>query len=242
MSTLEVHELSFAYGLAKVLHGVDLRVDDGEIVALVGTNGAGKTTLLNVLAGTHRAGDGRIELDGENVTGLSQPALVQRGIVLVPEGREVFSSLAVEDNLRLGAYARRREVDFGPEIERVFEIFPRLQDRSNQRAGTLSGGEQQMLAIGRALMARPKLLLLDEPSLGLAPQLVTLIMHTVARLRDEEGITVLIVEQNARAALKLADRGYLLDTGEVGIEGASHELIADERVMSAYLGRSETGN
>jgi branched-chain amino acid transport system ATP-binding protein len=237
MSTLEVQNMRFAYGLVEVLHGVSFAVDEGEILALIGPNGAGKSTLLNVISGAFSPTHGEVRLDGEDVTGRSQARLVKQGVILVPEGRQVFDALSVEDNLDLGAFSRRRESDFASERQRVFELFPRLEDRRAQKAGTLSGGEQQMLAIGRALMARPRLMLLDEPSLGLAPQLVTLIMDTIRQLRDD-GITVLLVEQNARAALKLADRACLLDTGEIRAQGTAAELAQDERVLSVYLGGS----
>jgi branched-chain amino acid transport system ATP-binding protein len=235
MSVIEATNLRFAYGPVEVLHGINLRVNEGEIVSVIGPNGAGKTTLLNVLAGTHRAASGTITLFGKDVTRASQSTIVRHGLALVPEGRQVFASMTVDDNLTLGAYARRRTVDAAKQRELVFELFPRLADRRGQLAGTLSGGEQQMLAIGRALMSDPRVLLLDEPSLGLAPRVVSLIMRTIGQLRDT-GRTIVLVEQNAKAALRLADRGYLLETGVVRTEGPASELADDPRVVAVYLG------
>ena len=237
MSVIEAKDLRFAYGPVEVLHGISLRVDEGEIVSVIGPNGAGKTTLLNVLGGVHRAASGTITLFGQDVTRASQSSVVRRGLALVPEGRQVFASMTVDDNLTLGAYARRRTVNAAKQRDLVFELFPRLAERRGQLAGTLSGGEQQMLAIGRALMSDPQVLLLDEPSLGLAPQFVSLIMRTIGQLRDM-GRTIVLVEQNAKAALRLADRGYLLETGTVYTEGPAHELSKDPRVLAVYLGGS----
>jgi branched-chain amino acid transport system ATP-binding protein len=238
MRALEIKDLSFAYGLVEVLSDVTLHVDEGEIVALIGPNGAGKSTLLNVIAGTYRGARGGVQLFGDAIEGATQVDRVRRGVVLVPEGREVFASLDVEDNLRLGAYARRRSGDTAESLKDVYEFFPRLADRRRQVAGTLSGGEQQMLAIGRALMSGPRVLLLDEPSLGLAPQLVAGILGKLRELRDR-GITILLVEQNARAALRLADRGYLLETGSVSVSGTAEELTTDKHVLSVYLGAGD---
>ena len=235
MPVIEVSGLRFAYGPVQVLHGVDLVVEEGEIVCVIGPNGAGKTTLLNVLGGAHRARGGSVRLRGDDVTRASQRSLVRRGLTLVPEGRQVFASMTVDDNLALGAYARRRAVDGDRQRDLVFELFPRLAERRAQLAGTLSGGEQQMLAIGRALMSDPSVLLLDEPSLGLAPQFVSLIMRTVARLRDS-GRTIVLVEQNAKAALRLADRAYLLETGAMRADGPAAAMARDPRVVAAYLG------
>jgi branched-chain amino acid transport system ATP-binding protein len=207
-------------------------VSEGEIVTLVGPNGAGKTSLLKTAAGVYRPQRGSIALLGQRITGQAVESIVRRGMVLVPEGRATLRHLTVRENLELGAYVRRdREV--AADLERVLDRFPPLRPRLSQKAGTLSGGEQQMLAIGRALMARPRLLLLDEPSLGLAPLVVASIFATIRELRDE-GVTVLLVEQNARQALALADRGYVLETGTIVLEG--RDLLADERVREAYLG------
>lgn len=235
MPALEIQDLSFSYGRARVLRDVSLVVDKGEVVTVIGPNGAGKSTMLSVVAGVLRAQRGSVHVHGRDITGMKQPSRVRSGLVLVPEGRQVFSSLSVEDNLRLGAYARRRKASFEKELKEVFEVFPRLADRRDQLAGTLSGGEQSMLAIGRALMGKPNLLLLDEPTLGLSPQMTHLIMTTLGQLRSE-GHTIVLVEQNALAALKLADRGYLLHTGEVVRSGTSEELMADDFVRHVYLG------
>ncbi|KWX05498.1 ABC transporter ATP-binding protein [Carbonactinospora thermoautotrophica] len=235
MRTLEVTGLSFSYGRAKVLDGVDFYVEAGEIVTLIGPNGAGKTTLLNVVSRALPLRKGRVVFDGQDTAGMSQADMVRRGCLLVPEGRQVFSSLTVEDNLLLGMYVRRREAKMAEELRQVYDLFPRLEERAQQLAGTLSGGEQQMLAIGRALMGKPKLLLLDEPSLGLSPQMVQRIMSALARLRDE-GITIVLVEQNALAALRLADRGYLLHTGRVLASGTADDLSQDPMVRHVYLG------
>lgn len=234
MSLLEVSGLSFRYGRATVLEGVDLTVEEGEVVTVVGPNGAGKSTLLGVLSGALRATSGQVRLGAEPMTTARQSSIVRHGCLLVPEGRQVFASLSVADNLVLGAWVHRRRGG-ASNLDRVYELFPRLRERSAQVAGTLSGGEQQMLAIGRAMMGQPRLLLLDEPSLGLAPQMVTRIFDALAHLRDR-GVTLLLVEQNARAALALADRGYLLSTGTVLACGTSAELSANSVVQHVYLG------
>jgi len=229
---LEVRDLHLAYGRIRALQGVSLVVRPGEIVTLVGPNGAGKSSLLRTIAGVHRPGAGTVHALGGRIDGEPVESLVRRGIVLVPEGRATLRHLTVRENLLLGAYVRRdREVE--ADVGRVLVRFPRLGERLAQKAGTLSGGEQQMLAIGRALMARPRLLLLDEPSLGLAPLVVASIFATLRELR-EEGVTILLVEQNARQALQLADHAYVLETGSIVLEGA--DLLADERVRAAYLG------
>lgn len=236
---LEIMGLRFAFGRATVLDGVDLTVGRGEIVTVIGPNGAGKTTLLEVVSRALRPGGGRIRLDGDDVTGLRQAAMVRRGCLLVPEGRQVFASLSVADNLLLGRYVRRRTSGSAAELRRVYDLFPRLEERSRQLAGTLSGGEQQMLAIGRAMTGRPTVMLLDEPSLGLSPQMVTRIMDALSRLRDE-GLTIVLVEQNARAALALADRGYLLTRGRVLTSGTAAELAENPVVQQVYLGAAAT--
>jgi branched-chain amino acid transport system ATP-binding protein len=229
---LEVRDVHLAYGRIRALQGVSVVVRAGEIVTLVGPNGAGKSSLLRTIAGVHRPDAGSVHALGRRIDGEPVEALVRRGIVLVPEGRATLRHLTVRENLVLGAYVRR-DGDIEADLERVLGRFPRLAERLGQKAGTLSGGEQQMLAIGRALMARPRLLLLDEPSLGLAPLVVASIFGTLRELR-EEGVTILLVEQNARQALQLADHAYVLETGSIVLEGA--DLLADERVRAAYLG------
>ena len=233
---LQISGLTAHYGPVQALHGISLEVNTGELVAIVGANGAGKTTLLLTLSGIQKASGGSISFDGEEISQRSCHRIVQSGICHVPEGRQVFAPLGVEDNLRLGAYtfrAEKRRVD--AEIEKIFELFPILKERRRQSAGTLSGGQQQMLAIGRALLGRPRLLLLDEPSMGLAPLLVEDIFRVVRELNDS-GVTVLLVEQNAKAALSIADRGYVLETGRVILGADARELLADEAVQRAYLG------
>jgi branched-chain amino acid transport system ATP-binding protein len=236
MPLLDVRGLHFSYGNARVLEDVDLYVERGEIVTLIGPNGAGKSTLLNVVSHALRPKSGRIELDDVDVTRAQQSAMVRSGCILVPEGRQVFTSLTVEDNLLLGGYVHRRgRGGADSDLPKVYELFPRLAERSKQLAGTLSGGEQQMLAVGRAMMGRPKLMLLDEPSLGLSPQMVHRIFDALSQLRDQ-GLTILLVEQNALAALRLADRGYLLQNGQVIAQGTSEELANDPMVRHVYLG------
>ncbi|MFG1284997.1 ABC transporter ATP-binding protein [Xanthobacter autotrophicus] len=231
---LTVEAITSAYGRINVLHEVWLEVKAGEIVALVGSNGAGKTTLLRTLSGVQPARSGRIVFEGEAIERLEPHQRVVRGISQSPEGRQVFGPLSVEDNLRLGAY-RRQDASMRARLDHVFALFPVLAEKRKIAAMSLSGGQQQMLAIGRALMAAPKLLLLDEPSLGLAPLLVDQILAAVRALRAE-GITVLLVEQNASAALAIADRGYVLETGRVVMEGTGAALLDDPKVRTAYLG------
>ncbi|MET3356165.1 UNVERIFIED_ORG: branched-chain amino acid transport system ATP-binding protein [Xanthobacter viscosus] len=231
---LTVEAITSAYGRINVLHEVWLEVKAGEIVALVGSNGAGKTTLLRTLSGVQPARSGRIVFEGEAIERLEPHQRVVRGISQSPEGRQVFGPLSVEDNLRLGAY-RRQDAGMRARLDHVFALFPVLAEKRRIAAMSLSGGQQQMLAIGRALMAAPKLLLLDEPSLGLAPLLVDQILAAVRALRAE-GITVLLVEQNASAALAIADRGYVLETGRVVMEGTGAALLDDPKVRTAYLG------
>ncbi len=235
---LEIRDINTYYGSIHALKDVSIHVDRGEIVTVIGANGAGKTTLLNTISGVLHSRSGEILFDGQGIGKLSPDKVVRVGISQVPERRQVFSTLNVLDNLLLGAYLRRgrdKKDQVRTDLDSVFEIFPVLKDRQKQMGGTLSGGEQQMLALGRGLMAKPKLLLLDEPSLGLAPLLVREIFRVAGELR-EHGTTILLVEQNARAALRLADRGYVLETGEVVVEGTSEELLGDERVQEAYLG------
>jgi branched-chain amino acid transport system ATP-binding protein len=235
---LAVSALHAAYQRLEVLHGVDIRLERGELVAVIGANGAGKTTLLRAVSGLLRPTAGSVQLDGRDIAGLPADRVAMAGLAHVPENRLVFPTLSVQDNLRLGAWSRRRDpaADSAASRQRVLELFPRLRDRMAQAAGTLSGGEQQMLAIGRGIMARPKVLVLDEPSVGLAPKVVGEIMRALARLRDEEGLAILLVEQNARAAFKVADRVYLMDRGRVVLEGAPDHLLGDDRVQHAYLG------
>jgi branched-chain amino acid transport system ATP-binding protein len=240
MPLLEVRGLRFSYGNARVLEDVDLSVEQGEIVTLIGPNGAGKSTLLNVVSHALRPRAGRIELGGVDVTRASQSAMVRSGCILVPEGRQVFTSLSVEDNLLLGGYVHRSRRSTAHGLGEVYELFPRLAERSKQLAGTLSGGEQQMLAVGRAMMGRPQLMLLDEPSLGLSPQMVHRIFDALSQLRDH-GLTILLVEQNALAALRLADRGYLMQNGQVVISGTSEQLANDPMVRHVYLGSAPDG-
>ena len=229
---LEVRDVHLAYGRIRALQGVSLVVRAGQIVTLVGPNGAGKSSLLRTVAGVHRPQDGSVHAMGRRIDGEPVEALVRGGIVLVPEGRATLRHLTVRENLVLGAYVRR-DGEIDADLRRVLGRFPQLGERLDRKAGTLSGGEQQMLAIGRALMARPRLLLLDEPSLGLAPLVVASIFRTI-RERREEGVTILLVEQNARQALQLADHAYVLETGSIVLEGA--DLLADERVRAAYVG------
>jgi branched-chain amino acid transport system ATP-binding protein len=233
---LEIRDVEAAYGAIVALRGVSLRVARGELVALVGANGAGKSTLLRVLSGLVPARRGQVLFEGRDITRARPDERVGRGLVHVPEGRDVLRRLSVEENLRMGAYQRSDTGQVRADLERQYERFPLLRERRTQLAGTLSGGEQQMLAVGRALMARPRMMLLDEPSLGLAPLLVAQVFELVRELRDE-GLTVLLVEQNARQALRVADRAYLLETGSVVFEGSSAEVQANPRLHQAYLGR-----
>lgn len=249
---LRVEAVSVGYGRSMAVRDVSLTVEEGEIVTLIGANGAGKTSLLNAIAGVVPVKSGEIRLGENRLTGLPSYETVRLGLAYVPEGRQLFGTMSVRDNLVLGAYtdcARTTLGNIGPlgwfvrrpafqkNLDAVCGLFPRLKERMNQRAGSLSGGEQQMLAIGRALMSSPKMLLLDEPSLGLAPTLVRDILKLLLRLR-EEGITILLVEQDANAALKIADRGYVMERGRITIEGTTKELMNDDRVRQAYLGKS----
>jgi branched-chain amino acid transport system ATP-binding protein len=231
---LEVEGLASRYGRIPALKGIDLHVGQGELVALVGANGAGKTTLLRVLSGVQPASAGRVCFDGDEITNAPPEKRVRLGIVQVPEGRQVFGPLSVEDNLRLGAYLRGK-AQAAEMIERVYAMFPVLKEKRRESAGTLSGGQQQMLAIGRALMAVPRLLLLDEPSMGLAPRLVEDIFACVRSLK-QASTTIFLVDQNARAALAVADRAYVLETGRVVLAGSGAELLQNEQVKEAYLG------
>lgn len=237
---LSIKNMDVFYGRIHAVRRATLHVRQGEIVALIGGNGAGKTTMLCTISGLIRPGQGGIGLGETDITRLSPERIVRAGISHVPEGRLVFSPLSVEDNLRLGAYTRprfRRRAAIAEDLESMYRMFPVLQERRSQAAGTLSGGEQQMLAIARALMARPRLLLLDEPGMGLAPLVVKDIFRHVVELRDRLGLTVLLVEQNARSALKIADRGYVLENGRIILQGTAAELLANRDVQRAYLGR-----
>ena len=233
-SVLSVKGVETFYGAIQALHGVDLDVTRGEIVTLIGANGAGKSTLLMTICGNPRARGGKITFDGEDITALPTHQIVRRGVAQVPEGRRIFARMSVYENLQMGAILGD-PANFKSDIDRVFAMFPRLAERRDQRGGTLSGGEQQMLAIGRALMSRPRLLLLDEPSLGLAPLIVRQIFDSIGRIAREEGVTIFLVEQNAFHALRLADRGYVLANGRVRLSGSGKELLANQEVRAAYL-------
>ncbi|UQY44384.1 high-affinity branched-chain amino acid ABC transporter ATP-binding protein LivF [Erwinia sp. PK3-005] len=231
---LTLNKVSAHYGKIQALHQVSLEINQGEIVTLIGANGAGKTTLLGTLCGEPRASEGTISFDGKNITDWQTARIMREAIAIVPEGRRVFSRMTVEENLAMGGFFASRQ-EYQQRIAQVYELFPRLHERRIQRAGTMSGGEQQMLAIGRALMSQPRLLLLDEPSLGLAPIIIQQIFDTIEQLR-QEGMTIFLVEQNANQALKLADRGYVLENGHVVLEDSGDALLANEAVRSAYLG------
>jgi branched-chain amino acid transport system ATP-binding protein len=233
---LELRGVGASYGAIQALHDVSLKVERGAIVALLGSNGAGKSTTLNVVSHLIEPSAGEIFFDGEPIRRCPSDEIVRRGLVQVPEGREVFKDMSVRENLELGAFLRRSRGEVAQDFERVFEIFPRLKERSEQKASTLSGGEQQMLAIGRALMARPRMILLDEPSMGLSPLLVEQIFETIQRLNREQGLTILVVEQDVRLALRVARYAYILENGEMRLEGPSDQLMNDPAVRRAYLG------
>lgn len=232
---LVIEDLHVAYGNIAAVKGVSLRVKQGEIVTLIGSNGAGKSTTLRTVSGLLRPRQGSIVFEGRNLIGVPGHRVVAAGICHSPEGRRIFPRMTVTENLDLGAFLRNDKAEIAADVDRVFELFPRLKERASQKAGTLSGGEQQMLAVGRALMGRPKLLLLDEPSMGLAPVLVDLIFETIQTIRDQ-GTTVLVVEQNALAALRIGDYAYVLESGRLKIEGAAHNMLGDAEVIRAYLG------
>ena len=235
MSLLSIEALQVAYGGIRAVKGIDLAVDAGELVCLIGANGAGKSTTLRAVTGLVRPSAGAVRYDGADISRLKPHQIARRGLALVPEGRGVFAQLTIEENLAMGAYARRDRAAVAADVERVFTLFPRLKERRKQTAGTLSGGEQQMLAIARALMSRPKLLLLDEPSMGLAPLMVEKIFDVI-RAIAAEGVTLLLVEQNARLALEVAHRGYVLEGGLITLTGEGKTLLHDPRIREAYLG------
>ena len=234
---LSIKNLSVHYGGIHALRGISLDVPAGKIVTLIGANGAGKSTTLNAIVGLVRAGSGSVNWNGEDIVGAKTKAIVESGIVLVPEGRRIFPNLSVDENLTLGAYARNDRAEIEVDRERIFGLFPRLKERHKQKAGTFSGGEQQMLAVGRALMTQPKVLMMDEPSLGLAPLFVGMIFDIIRQI-NAAGVTVLLVEQNAKAALSVADTGYVMETGAISFSGSGQDLLADDRVRKAYLGEA----
>ena len=233
---LEIRNLVVSYGGIEAVKGIDLDVEQGKIVTLIGSNGAGKSTTLKTIAGLVKPKSGSIAFHGEPLLGKSTDQIVSRGVTLVPEGRRVFPNLTVAENLRIGAYLRKQNIQ--DDLNRVYELFPRLKEREWQLAGTLSGGEQQMLAVGRALMAKPKLIMMDEPSLGLAPIVVRGIFDIIREI-NAQGITVLLIEQNANMALKIADRAYVMQTGQITMSGSGRELAENEEVKAAYLGKSK---
>ncbi len=237
---LKIDNLSVHYGGIHALQGINLEVADGKIVTLIGANGAGKSTTLKAIVGLVKASSGSVSWNGQTLSGRPVKDIVQKGVVLVPEGRRIFPNLTVDENLSLGAYARNDKAEIAADREKVFGLFPRLKERMKQKGGTLSGGEQQMLAVARALMTRPALLMMDEPSLGLAPLIVKMIFDIVRQI-NKAGTTVLLVEQNAKAALEVADYAYVLETGRITLQGPGKELLADDKVRSAYLGEAAQG-
>lgn len=232
---LKIEDINVYYGNIQALKGISLSIDEGEIVTLIGANGAGKSTLLKSISGLLKAKQGKILYEGDSIGGKAAQSIVKMGISHVPEGRRVFANMTVEENLQLGAYLRKDKAGIKQDMEKVYELFPRLLERLKQQSGTLSGGEQQMLAMGRALMAKPRLLLLDEPSMGLAPLLVKQIFHIIEEI-NKTGTTILLVEQNANLALSIADRAYVVETGRIVLSGKSEELTASEEIKNAYLG------
>ena len=233
---LKIENLVVNYGGIEAVKGISLDVPDGSIITLVGANGAGKSTTLKAISGLVKAKSGSITLDGEELLGLTAADIVSKGITMVPEGRRVFPDMTVLENLKIGAYLRKDKLN--DDIDRIYEMFPRLKERSWQAAGTLSGGEQQMLAVGRALMSKPKIIMMDEPSLGLAPIIVQGIFDIIREI-NKQGTTVLLIEQNANMALKIADYGYVMETGNISLTGTGAELLANERVKELYLGKSK---
>ena len=235
---LEIRDLCVSYGGIRALKGVSLSVDEGQIVTLIGANGAGKSTTLRAISGLQKVQSGSILYGGEELTSLPAKEIVRRGIIHVPEGRRVFPDMTVAENLKIGAFLRTDKAAIAQDMDYVYSLFPRLKERSWQLAGTLSGGEQQMLAVGRALMSRPKVLMMDEPSLGLAPLIVKDIFSIIRRV-NQDGITVLLIEQNANAALRIADYGYVLETGTIALSGTGEELLKNVTVREAYLGKKK---
>lgn len=233
---LKIENLFVNYGGIEAVKGISLEVPDGSIITLVGANGAGKSTTLRSIVGLVKAKSGSIQLDGEELLGMDTTDIVEKGITLVPEGRRVFPDMTVLENLKIGAYLRKDNLK--DDIDRVYDLFPRLKERSWQAAGTLSGGEQQMLAVGRALMSKPKLIMMDEPSLGLAPIIVQGIFNIIQEI-NKQGTTVLLIEQNANMALKIADFGYVMETGNISLQGTGQELLANEQVKELYLGKAK---
>lgn len=233
---LEIRDLHVHYGGIHALHGISLSVPTGKIVALLGANGAGKSTTLRTIMGIVKPTQGRVELEGESLLGMKTFDIVKRGVAMVPEGRRVFTNLTVSENLSLGAYTRSDPDEIRQEIEAIYNLFPRLKERERQSAGTLSGGEQQMLALGRALMSQPRLLMIDEPSLGLAPVLAQGVLKRLKELNQDMGQTILLIEQNARAALSIADYAYILETGEIRLDGDAAVLARSDEVRRTYLG------
>lgn len=235
---LKIENLTVSYGGIEALKGIDLEVPDGSIVTLIGANGAGKSTTLRTIMGLVKSKSGKITYNNADITGAKSPNIVAQGITLVPEGRRVFPDLSVVENLKIGAYLRKDKDQINKDLDRVYEFFPRLKERSWQMAGTLSGGEQQMLAVGRALMSRPKIMMMDEPSLGLAPLVVKSIFSIIREI-NKDGVTILLIEQNANLALRIADWGYVLETGKIVLSGKGQELLENEEVKSAYLGKKK---
>ncbi|CAM4370102.1 ABC transporter ATP-binding protein [Bordetella muralis] len=232
---LDLRSLEVAYGGIRAVRGIDLHVDAGELVCLIGANGAGKSTTLRAICGLVPLAGGDVQYDGQSINGRKSFELVRRGLIMVPEGRGIFGQLTIEENLAMGAYTRRDAAQVRQDTERVFTLFPRLAERRKQAAGTLSGGEQQMVAMGRAMIARPKLLLLDEPSMGLAPLMVEKVFEVVRTIANE-GVTILLIEQNAKLALEHSHRGYVMESGELTLSGPSKQLLTDPKVRAAYLG------
>ncbi len=236
---LEIKDLRVKYGGINALNGISMKVPEGKIITLVGANGAGKSTTLRSITKLVTPVSGSITYDGKELTHMSTQDIVKLGITLVPEGRHVFDDMTVDENLMIGAYLRKDKENFKKDIAFIHEMFPRLKERAKQLSGTLSGGEQQMLAVGRALMSNPKVMMMDEPSLGLAPLVVKDIFNIIQKVNKERGMTILLIEQNANAALKIADYGYVMETGNIGLEGTGQELLANERVKELYLGKSK---
>ncbi|MEQ8156280.1 MAG: ABC transporter ATP-binding protein [Clostridiaceae bacterium] len=234
---IKINDLVVAYGGIEALKGISLEIPSGKIVTLVGANGAGKSTTLKSIVGLVKPKSGSIDYEGTDLTKINTELMVQKGIALVPEGRKVFADLTVLENLKIGAYTRKDTKGIEEDLEKVYSLFPRLRERTWQLSGTLSGGEQQMLAIGRALMSRPKLIMMDEPSLGLAPIIVKELFGIIQKI-NQEGMTVLLIEQNANAALKIADMGYIMETGKITLSGSGKELLANDEIKKAYLGEA----